>query len=114
MHDDEPLSLSRRRLPEAFDSLAVIVEAGGARPFDPAEWRDALVVVERGAVDLECTRGGRRRFERGAVMWLDGLPLRALHNPGPEPAVLVAVWRRAPPTSARGSAGPPSRSRPDH
>ena len=33
---------------------------------------------------------------RGAVLWLVGLPLRALHNVGRHPAVIVAVSRRVP------------------
>jgi hypothetical protein len=35
----------------------------------------------------------RRHFGCGDVLWLDGLPLRALHNPGRELAVLTAVSR---------------------
>jgi len=28
------------------------------------------------------------------MLWLTGMPLRALRNPGAEPAVLVAISRR--------------------
>lgn len=77
-----------------FRLRVVAVAAGGERPFDEAEWRDAIVVVERGEIELECLGGGRQRFGRGDVLWLVGLPLRALQNPGREPAVLVAVSRR--------------------
>ena len=55
--------------------------------------RDALVVVEQGRIELEAMGGGRRTFERGAVLWLVGLPLRALHNHGPGRAVMVAFTR---------------------
>ena len=34
-----------------------------------------------------------RTFQHGASFWLAGLPLRALHNPGQVPAVLVAICR---------------------
>jgi hypothetical protein len=38
--------------------------------------------------------GERRCLERGDVFWLANLPLRALHNPGDGPALLLAVSRR--------------------
>jgi hypothetical protein len=80
-------------LPPAFELHVVVVASGRARAFDTAEWRDALVVVERGEVELEWLSGERRRFGTGATLWLDGLSLRALHNRRREPAVLVAVSR---------------------
>ncbi|CAL9524014.1 hypothetical protein SUDANB95_03865 [Actinosynnema sp. ALI-1.44] len=70
-----------------------VVTVAGTRPFDPDEWRGALVVVTAGEVELEGAGGTRRAFGRGAVLVLDGLGLRALHQHGPEPAVLVAVVR---------------------
>jgi hypothetical protein len=57
------------------------------------EWRDALVVVGRGEVELEFAGGARRRFACGAVLCLARLSLRTLRNPGAEPALLVAVTR---------------------
>jgi hypothetical protein len=83
-----------RRLPPPFRLRAVVVVPGEALAFDEAEWRDALVVVEQGEIELECIGGSRERFGRGDVLWLAGLPLRALGNPGLEPALLVAVSRR--------------------
>ena len=71
--------------------------ATGARTSDQ-DWRDALVVIVRGAVDLECTRGGRRRFEAGTMMCLEGLGLVALFNPGPDDLVIVTITRAAAPT----------------
>jgi hypothetical protein len=71
----------------------VVVGPGRARPFDDADWRDALVVVERGEIELEWLSGTRQRFGADAVLWLEGLSLRALHNSGPRSAVLVAVSR---------------------
>lgn len=50
-----------------------------------------------GRLDLECHNGGIRSFPTGAVICLDGLPLRALRNRGADPTVLVAVSRRADP-----------------
>jgi hypothetical protein len=93
----EQLSFRGRRVPRAFRRREIALLPGGARAFDAEEWRDALVVVERGAVELESLNGARCLLECGAVAWLVGLPLRALHNAGVEPAVLVAVSRRGTP-----------------
>ena len=89
----EQLSFLGRGVPPAFELRVVTVAPGRARAFVDAEWRDALVLVERGEIELECTSGSRRGLKHGDVLWLVGLPLRALHNRGSEPAVLVAVSR---------------------
>jgi hypothetical protein len=89
------LSLLDRPLSDAFERRLVAIPPGFARRYHEAEWWDALVIVERGDLELECVGGGRRRFARGDVMWLSGHPLVALHNPGPDAALLVAVSRRA-------------------
>ncbi len=74
------------------------MEPGDSIAYDDAEWRDALVVVQRGEIVLE-TVGGRCCFlQEGDTLWLDGLPLACLHNRGDEPAVLVATAR---PTEVR-------------
>jgi quercetin dioxygenase-like cupin family protein len=78
----------------AFVLRAIAVEPGRERPYDEAEWRDAIVSVTRGEIELECSSGARRRFRTGDVLWLEGLPLRALRSCGSEPAVLLAVSRR--------------------
>jgi hypothetical protein len=84
-----------RALPPAFELEVVVVESGSPRGYDEGEWREALVVVGSGEIELESRGGARARFVRGDVLWLDGLPLRALHNPRAEPAQLVAVRSRA-------------------
>ena len=92
--DDEPVTFRDRSLGSSFRRRVVTIAPGRARLYDAAEWRDALVVVEQGEVHIECRAGRFRPFAQGAVLWLTGLALRALHNRGPQPAVLVAVWRR--------------------
>ncbi len=89
------LSFLGRRLSPAFELRSLTLAPGSERRFDEAEWRDCLVVVEEGEIDLECTRGGRRRFRSGDVLCLTGLPLRALINRGTLPAMLVAISRRS-------------------
>ena len=77
-----------------FTRRTVVLEPGTSRPSGDVEWRDAIVMVESGDVELECAAGGRRRFAAGAVLWLAGIDLRLLHNVGAGPVVLVAVSRR--------------------
>ncbi len=97
--DAEPITFLGRPLGPSFQARTVTIAPGGTRPYDEAEWRDALVVVECGAVVVEGDAGGRRSFGTGDVLWLTGMGVRALHNEGQESAVLVAVSRR-------GSGGP--------
>ncbi|HEX2300838.1 MAG TPA: hypothetical protein VHH34_20410 [Pseudonocardiaceae bacterium] len=89
------LSFLFRRLGPTFERRVIVVAPGASRAYHETEWRDALVVVEHGEIELERTAGGFRRFGCGEVLCLAGLPLRALHNRGAEPAVLVAVSRVA-------------------
>jgi hypothetical protein len=88
-----------------FDVRRIVFAPGTERPYVEAEWRDSIVVVESGRLELECSGGSSRGFGRGAVLWLIGLPLRVLRNAGTVPTVLVAVSR---PRTARPA---PSRPR---
>jgi hypothetical protein len=92
--DPQRLSFLGRPLAPGFVARVIVVAAGAERDYDEAEWRDAIVVVEWGEIVLEPRAGRSYRFERGDVLWLQGLTLRALCNRGREPAVLVAVARR--------------------
>lgn len=103
---EDGLSFRSARLPPAFAVHVRTLEPGTSHPYDPDEWRDALVVVEEGELELECDAGGRRRFGRGAVLSFAGLSLRRMHNPGAGPTVLVAVSRTRP-------GGAPLRADPD-
>ena len=80
--------------PPAFARHEVVLAPGDVRAYLAAEWRDALVVVEQGTLELVGVSGTRRRLERGALLWLAGLPLRALRNPGPSRTVIVGISRR--------------------
>lgn len=92
--DAAPVTFLGRRLPSTFDVRVVTLRPGRALPYSSEEWRDAMVVVEVGALELECVDGGREHFAQGDVLMLAGLPLRALRSGGMETAVLVAVSRR--------------------
>ena len=90
----ERLGLLRMAVRSAFTIRVVVVAPGGERAYDATEWCDALVEVEHGELDVEMRHGDRCRFGSGVVLWLVGLPITRLHNPGDEPTVLVAVSRR--------------------
>jgi hypothetical protein len=77
-----------------FEVRAVALAPGRELPYDRAYWLDSLVLLERGEVELVCLGGERRRFVAGNVLCLTEVPLRALHNRGSDPALLVAVSRR--------------------
>jgi quercetin dioxygenase-like cupin family protein len=78
-----------------FECRAVTVEPGGDRIYHEAEWRDALVLVARGEIELEWHDGRRYRLASGEIFWLAGLPLRRIRNDRAETARLVAISRSA-------------------
>ncbi len=94
----------------AFDVRMVELPPGVERASHEAEWRDALVVVGVGEIELECRNGTTHRFARGDLLCLTGLSLRALHNRGDEPALLVAVSRREPDAAGARPSGDWERS----
>jgi hypothetical protein len=91
----------------AFQLRRIALGPGKRRAYDPREWQDALVVVEQGEVELECRSGASRSFSRGDILWFAGLPLRALHNRGNDPAMLVSVSRRKTSADAMSLGDPP-------
>jgi hypothetical protein len=94
----ERLTFLERELDPAFERREIVVASGASRAYDGAEWRDALVVIERGEIELENTVGDRQRFGSGDVLCLAGSSLRLLRNRREETTVLVAVSRRHLPT----------------
>jgi len=91
-HDHAP-DLCAGPLPSWAQRRVVTIEPGLSLPFEESHWSDTLVVIDAGELEIECQLGGRRRFPRGAVLWLSGINARALHNVGDDPTVLVAVSR---------------------
>jgi hypothetical protein len=88
-----PLDLATAGLRPGFARRVVVIAPHGALVYDRAAWDDALVVVAEGSLELERATGVRECFARGAVLTLAGLSLRALHNPGAQRTVLIAVAR---------------------
>jgi hypothetical protein len=87
------LTLLGRALPGWLTLRILCLAPGTEHAYDPAEWRGALVVVERGAITLIPWRGAPRALPPGAVLWLADLPLRAVANPHGEHAVLSVLSR---------------------
>jgi quercetin dioxygenase-like cupin family protein len=79
--------------PTNFRLRTLTVPPGGVTDYQPAEWNDALVVVERGELEVECRSGARAHFSAGAIVVFAALPLRRLHNAGSGPLVLSALSR---------------------
>jgi hypothetical protein len=92
--DGKRLNLRAALAATVFEVRVLVISPGCGRGYDEAEWRDALVEIESGVLELEFTSGTRQRFGSGDVLWLAGLPIRALHNPGLEPCTVVAASRR--------------------
>ncbi len=78
----------------AFERRTLTIPPGAARAPAGAGWPDAIVLVARGAVELQCAGGSTRRFAAGDLIWLHGLAVPALRNRGTRDAVLVAVAPR--------------------
>ena len=79
-----------------FHTRTVTLAPGEDRPHDEDEWRDALVVVDAGEIELCCSAGGSRTFGAGAVLWFTGLELVRVRNPGDTEAVFRGISRADP------------------
>jgi quercetin dioxygenase-like cupin family protein len=77
-----------------FRRRVVELAPGEDLDIDADPWRESLVLVEGGEVELECAAGERSSFAAGAVLCLPP-PVRSLRNSGSEPARLIAISRRA-------------------
>lgn len=95
--DARPLCFIDAPVPPGFERRTIVYAPGAEVPFEEDEWRGVLVVVGQGELELECQAGGRRRFGPGSILWVEGLALRWLRNPGVAPTVLVTVSRRTRP-----------------
>jgi hypothetical protein len=76
-----------------FERRLVRLEPGCERLYDESEWLDELVIVVCGTLELEGRSGRRWVFHKGSIIWLQELPLRAIHNPSDAATILMAVSR---------------------
>ena len=84
----------RLLLQQRFDTAILRWAPGESSDFEAAAWRDALVVVVAGALEVVCAGGWAHTFSSGDVLWLDGLPVRSLTNRGTSDTVVMRVRRR--------------------
>ena len=84
----------RDPLPRRFERRQFAIAPGSELPTDAGEWAGAIVLIERGRLEVRCTAGSRATYDAGACLPLGWLPLVALHNPGAVETRLVAIRRR--------------------
>ena len=96
MSRDEGLDVERlARDALHFRRRVVELAADEELRIDLGVWRDAVVFLDTGEIELECVAGERRRFSMGAVLCLLP-PVRVLRNCGAGRARLIAISRRNP------------------
>lgn len=89
-------------LPRGFEQRVLVLPPTQRELYRRADWNDALVILEQGDIVLEASDlTPLCRLRRGAVVSLAGLAVHSIRNPGREPAVLTAVWRRRPERNPR-------------
>ncbi len=86
-------ALFREPLPAGFCRRVLRVAPGLGLDFAASGVPHAIVVVEEGGLELECTTGARRRFGRGSMIPSARLVVAHARSVGPGPLVLVAVSR---------------------
>jgi hypothetical protein len=97
MSRESPGAPRRASVRRQFVVRHVTIAADTEVAVEAADWRDAIVVVERGPLEVECVDGIRSTFTTGAMLCLDGLRMRTLSNRGPVPVQLFALSRAKPP-----------------
>jgi hypothetical protein len=88
------------------------IAAGIELAVNAVDWRDSIVVVERGSLEVEGLDGNRTTFTTGAMLCLDGLPTGTLCNRGPDPVQLFALSRASAPLESSTEVDIDDRSRP--
>ena len=107
--DQRPLDLLGRCCSGRIAVSIRILDVGAETAYRPDDWKDSIIEIEAGAVEIETRDGEAVEFRAGDVFWLAGLPVLALHNRGDVPAVLVtATRRRAPQRRPAASAEHPT------
>lgn len=90
--DPESVFRSSRTIPGCRSTITTIQPADSIE-YCEADSVGAAVVVMSGRLQLECCSGEGACFDAGAVLFLTGLNLRHISNPGLEPLVLKTIRR---------------------
>lgn len=91
MYGPGRLSFLGGQCPRNFRLRTLILEPRDAIDYQPTDWATALVIVERGQLQIECRTGAQARFQEGAILAFAGLEIRRLRNPSSTPLVLSAL-----------------------
>lgn len=91
MDGSDRISFLGKGCPSGFRLATTVLAPGTELAFRAADWRDALVIVEIGELEIECTSGARAGFEEGAVLAFAGFTPRCLRNPGDGPLVISSL-----------------------
>jgi quercetin dioxygenase-like cupin family protein len=82
-----------------FGRRVIELEPGARLDHEDALWRDAIVFLIAGELEVECSRGERHRFREGDVLTLARLPIRRVRGSGATPTRLLVIWRWTSPVS---------------
>jgi len=102
-HERDP-ALGVRALPPGFERRTVTIAAGDVLPPHITCWRDAIVSIEQGEMEMIGPGGEVLRLGAGALLLLDGVEHVEVRNIGAEPLVLAAISRRE--SDPRSPGGP--------
>jgi len=75
------------------DAACLRLLAAESRVIDPAEWHDALVLVQEGVLEVRCRSGETARFAKGSLLCFDGV-LGGTLTAGAAGAVVLIKHRR--------------------
>jgi hypothetical protein len=91
--ESEGDTLFRDPPPTGFSQRVLRVASGFELNLETACLHKAIVLVERGELEVECRAGARRRFGCGSMIAIAGVPIAHLRSVGADPLVLLAVSR---------------------
>ena len=91
---NRPLSFLGNPPSAAFSFRHIALAPGYERWSGVNDWQDTLVLVERGAVEVECANGALARFTSGDVLSLCRMPPLLIRNPQLAAATVLSAVSR--------------------
>jgi quercetin dioxygenase-like cupin family protein len=107
--DEHELDCLLHNTSHLFARRIVELEPGDVLDHEEAPWRDAIVFVTAGEIELTCVSGEHHSFRCGDILSFARIALGSVHNAQSTPARVLAIWRRATPDSAPVSFRAPGR-----
>lgn len=87
------MDLLGHELPKGFCRAVIRLVPGESLSCNAASWRDALILLSRGEIEVRAPDGFTGRFATGAVIAFAEIPLSVVHAVGVGQVVLTAVRR---------------------